>query len=144
MHHSRCSLSGRELVGLIQTVLGRQIVAGLHAHEGRVHLVALLHILRFDCGASQHGLSLRAVDGDFTQVVAHVPSHGRQLQAADHTWPAAALGANIVTRRVLVLQVPEVARQNVRAWPWGHYNTTKTEWVTHSVSYNMPSTWVQI
>ena len=41
------SLPGGELVCAVEAVLC-QVLARLHPHEGRVHLIALLHVLGLD------------------------------------------------------------------------------------------------
>ena len=136
LDNSRCSLSGCKLVLLIHTLsIGVEIghINCAHPHECGIHtvsLVALFNLRAAACHAfTVGGRQWRMGYGKLTHVVMIVPRHRAQLQPADHSRPATALGAHVVARwaslAVLVLQIAKVAGKHVGARARGHYIQVK-------------------
>mgnify|MGYP000883402678 FL=1 len=116
------SLPRRQLVVMVHARRVRIQVCHVncaHAHEGRVHAVALSALFHLRGADQAHPISCgewRLRERHVAHVVTHATSHRAELQAADHAGSTATGRAHIVARAavaalpIFVLQVAKVAR----------------------------------
>ena len=99
-----CSLRGS-----LDAVLS-QIVEVTHtvAHESRVPLCTLLHVLGLD-GVSFLGATLSSIERNVGHMVAQGRGHGLEVKSTDWARPETTLRAHHVPWRIFVFKVPKVA-----------------------------------